>query len=138
MAHGLITGITQAPPPLREGKGTMFDGGCREPMLAWWPGTIPANSICREPAMTIDLLPTIAYLTKAKLPEHTIDGQNVWPLFTEDGAVSPQEAITSITATSCRPSVRENGNFTSLTVIVPWLENQAGPAGFPPITPRPK
>ena len=78
--------------PLREGKGTMFDGGCREPMLAWWPGTIPANSICREPAMTIDLLPTIAYLTKAKLPEHTIDGQNVWPLFTEDGAVSPQEA----------------------------------------------
>ena len=78
--------------PLREGKGTMFDGGCREPMLAWWPGTIPANSICREPAMTIDLLPTIAHLTKAKLPEHTIDGQNVWPLFTEDGAVSPQEA----------------------------------------------
>ena len=78
--------------PLREGKGTMFDGGCREPMLAWWPGTIPANSICREPAMTIDLLPTIAHLTKAKLPKHTIDGQNVWPLFTEDGAVSPQEA----------------------------------------------
>ena len=27
--------------PLREGKGTMFDGGCREPTLAWWPGTIP-------------------------------------------------------------------------------------------------
>jgi len=78
--------------PLREGKGTMFDGGCREPMLAWWPGTITANSICREPAMTIDLLPTIAHLTKAKLPEHTIDGQNVWPLFTEDGAVSPHEA----------------------------------------------
>jgi arylsulfatase A-like enzyme len=78
--------------PLREGKGTMFDGGCREPMLAWWPGTIPANSVCREPAMTIDLLPTIAHLAKAKLPRHTIDGQNIWPLFTEDGVPSPQEA----------------------------------------------
>ena len=78
--------------PLREGKGTMFDGGCREPMLAWWPGTIPANSVCREPAMTIDLLPTIAHLAKAKLPKHTIDGQNIWPLFTEDGVPSPQKA----------------------------------------------
>lgn len=78
--------------PLREGKGTMFDGGCREPMLAWWPGTIPANSVCREPAMTIDLLPTIAHLAKANLPKHTIDGQNIWPLFTEDGVPSPQEA----------------------------------------------
>ena len=29
--------------PLREGKGTMFDGGCREPTLAWWPGTIPCK-----------------------------------------------------------------------------------------------
>ena len=25
--------------PLREGKGTMFDGGCREPTIVWWPGT---------------------------------------------------------------------------------------------------
>ena len=30
--------------PLREGKGTMFDGGCRESTLMWWPETIPANS----------------------------------------------------------------------------------------------
>ena len=78
--------------PLREGKGTMFDGGCKEPTLAWWPGTIPANSVCKEPAMTIDLLPTIAGLIDAKLPDHRIDGMDVWPLFTEDKAKSPQEA----------------------------------------------
>ncbi len=67
--------------PLREGKGTMFEGGCREPTLAWWPGTIPANSKCKEPAMTIDLLPTIAELIDADLPNHRIDGKNIWPLF---------------------------------------------------------
>ena len=78
--------------PLREGKGTMFDGGCREPMLAWWPGTIPANSTCKEPSMTIDLLPTIAKLIGAKLPEKKIDGMDIWPLFTDDQAKSPQEA----------------------------------------------
>ncbi len=43
--------------PLREGKGTMFDGGCREPTVMWWPGKIPAGTVCRTPAMTIDILP---------------------------------------------------------------------------------
>ena len=77
--------------PLREGKGTMFDGGCREPTLAWWPGTIPAGSECNEPAMTIDLLPTIAKLIDADLPKHRIDGKDISALLTED-AKSPQEA----------------------------------------------
>lgn len=78
--------------PLREGKGTMFDGGCREPTLAWWPGTIPPDSVCREPAMTIDLLPTIAHLIGTELPERRIDGKNIWPLFISNDAKSPHEA----------------------------------------------
>jgi arylsulfatase A-like enzyme len=78
--------------PLREGKGTMFDGGCRESTLAWMPGTIPADSVCNEPAMTIDILPTIAHLISAKLPSHRIDGKNIWPLFTTDKAKSPHQA----------------------------------------------
>jgi arylsulfatase A-like enzyme len=79
--------------PLREGKGTMFDGGCRVPTIAWWPGTIPAGTSCRRPAMTIDLLPTIAARIGASLPEHTIDGKDIWPLLVaEPGAESPHEA----------------------------------------------
>ena len=81
--------------PLREGKGTMFDGGCRESTLMWWPGKIPAGSVCREPAMTIDLLPTIAQLIGAKLPEHKIDGKNIWTLMKNSKRAvskSPQEA----------------------------------------------
>jgi len=78
---------------LREGKGTVWDGGVREPCVMSWPGTIPAGSICQEPAMTIDILPTLAHLTGASLPEHKIDGMNIWPLISgEEGAVSPQEA----------------------------------------------
>lgn len=78
--------------PLREGKGTMFDGGCREPTLAWWPSKIPANSVCKEPAMTIDLLPTVAKMIGAKLPGHRIDGKNIMPLMLKDNAKSPQKA----------------------------------------------
>ena len=79
--------------PLREGKGTMFDGGCRESTLMWWPGKIPAGTECGTPAMTIDILPTVAALIGAKLPEHTIDGKNIWPLIAgEEDAQSPHEA----------------------------------------------
>jgi len=79
--------------PLREGKGTMFDGGCREPTIVWWPGKIPAGTVCREPAMTIDVLPTIAGLIGAALPDHPIDGKDIWPLMAgEPGAKSPHEA----------------------------------------------
>lgn len=79
--------------PLREGKGTMFDGGCREPTLMWWPGRVPEGTVCSEPAMTIDILPTIAELIGAELPPHTIDGKNIWPLIAgEPEAASPHEA----------------------------------------------
>ncbi len=79
--------------PLREGKGTMFDGGCREPTLMWWPGKIPAGTVCKEPAMTIDILPTIAELIGAELPGHAIDGKSIWPLIAgQPGAKSPHEA----------------------------------------------
>jgi arylsulfatase A len=78
---------------LREGKGTMFDGGCREPTVMWWPGRIPAGTACNAPAMTIDLLPTFAQLIGAQLPEHKIDGRNIWPLMAgESRAQDPQRA----------------------------------------------
>jgi arylsulfatase A len=78
--------------PLREGKGTTWEGGIREPFIARWPGKIPAGATCGEPAMTIDLLPTIAYLVAAQLPAHKIDGLNIRPLLAgEPGAKSPHE-----------------------------------------------
>jgi arylsulfatase A-like enzyme len=90
LSYGDHAGSAQ---PLREGKGTMFDGGCREPTVMWWPGKIPAGTVCKEPAMTIDILPTIAHLTGAKLPGHTIDGKNIWPLIAgQSGAKSPHDA----------------------------------------------
>jgi arylsulfatase len=65
----------------------------REPFVARWPGVIPAGSVCHEPAMTIDLLPTIAGLIGAKLPDHTIDGLDIWPLLSgQPGAENPHDA----------------------------------------------
>jgi arylsulfatase A len=45
---------------LREGKGTVWEGGIRVPFVACRPGVIPGGTTCDQTAMTIDLLPTIA------------------------------------------------------------------------------
>ena len=59
---------------LREGKGTTWEGGMRVPMLAWWPGKIPANRVSEDLFTSLDVLPTIAKLTKSPMPEEDIDG----------------------------------------------------------------
>lgn len=79
--------------PLREGKGTCWEGGVRVPCVARWPGRIPAGSVCHEPVMTIDLLPTVAKLIGAELPKLPIDGKDIGPLLrNEPGAKCPHEA----------------------------------------------
>ena len=80
--------------PLREGKGTSFEGGVREPCVMRFPGRIPAKTVCHEMAATIDLLPTIAGLIGVDLPDdRIIDGKDIWPLMTaQPGAKTPHKA----------------------------------------------
>ncbi|MEM8486437.1 MAG: sulfatase [Bacteroidota bacterium] len=78
--------------PLREGKGTTWEGGVRVPFVARWPQQIPAGLEVATPAMTIDLFPTLATLIDAPLPDHTIDGKPIWSLMNGTDTVSPQEA----------------------------------------------
>jgi len=79
--------------PLREAKGTMFDGGCRTPCIMSWPGTIPSGATCTELAATIDILPTICSIIGADLPVRPIDGKNIGPLMlAKSGARTPHEA----------------------------------------------
>ncbi|NQV35144.1 MAG: sulfatase [Phycisphaeraceae bacterium] len=80
--------------PFREGKGTEFEGGIREPTVMWWPGKIAPGTACNELASTIDILPTMAALIDAELPTHKIDGKDIRPLMFEDAGVkSPHEAF---------------------------------------------
>ena len=78
--------------PLREGKGTAFDGGVRVPFIARWPGVIPAGLRVSAPAMTIDVFPTIAEILGAPLPELPIDGKSILQLMNGSSADPVQEA----------------------------------------------
>jgi len=79
--------------PLREGKGTSWEGGTRVPCIMRWPGKIPAGADTMDMLMTIDLFPTIAGRIGAPLPAHPIDGLDVWPIVSrQPGATNPHEA----------------------------------------------
>ena len=77
--------------PLRNGKGTTFEGGQRGPCLIRGPG-IPAGTVCSELTGTIDVLPTIAALTETKLPaDRKIDGMDVSGLWNGTEEQSPRK-----------------------------------------------
>jgi len=81
--------------PLRGGKGNTWEGGMREPTLAWWPGHVPAGAVCDEVASTMDLLPTVARLAGGKAPDdRVIDGKDIAPLLRDPAnAKSPHETF---------------------------------------------
>ena len=79
--------------PLREGKGTAFEGGPRVPAIMRWPGHIAPGSVCTRMASTIDILPTLAVVTQAALPELEIDGVNILPLLEGEPGASPRNVF---------------------------------------------
>jgi arylsulfatase A-like enzyme len=76
---------------LREGKGTIFEGGHRVPCLMRWPKVIPSGKITNSLSSTIDILPTIASICNAKLPDNTIDGVDIWPILQNKITKSPRK-----------------------------------------------
>jgi len=93
---------------LREGKGTSWEGGQKEPCVMRWPGVIPAGTVCNKLASTIDLLPTIAAITEGKLPEHKIDGVNIISLLKGDAAAEPRKVFYYYYATNQLEAVRRD------------------------------
>ena len=79
--------------PFRGNKFSAFDGGMHVPMIMHWPGVIPRGKVVREVGSHLDLLPTIAKIAGAALPDdRTLDGSDALPLITQD-APSRHDAI---------------------------------------------
>lgn len=93
---------------LREGKGTSWEGGLKEPCIMRWNGVIPAGSICNKLASSIDLLPTITKLAGGKLPDHKIDGVNILPLMKGDSSANPRNTFYYYYGNNQLEAVRKN------------------------------
>nr|XP_020466741.1 arylsulfatase A isoform X2 [Monopterus albus] len=76
---------------LKCGKGTTYDGGMREPAIAYWPGTIRPG-VTHEMASTLDILPTFTSLAGAKLPQVMLDGVDMTEILLKHGK-SKRETI---------------------------------------------
>lgn len=70
--------------PFKAGKTKIWEGGIRVPGIIKWPGKITPGSQEITPAGVFDILPTIAEITGAKLPDKTIDGVSLVPLFNSE------------------------------------------------------
>ena len=78
---------------LREGKGTLYEGGVRVCAFASWPGQIPSGKVVEEPVHIIDWYPTLVNLAGGSLKQALpLDGKDLWPVLTQ-GAKSPHEAL---------------------------------------------
>lgn len=63
--------------PLRGQKGSLYEGGIRIPMIARWPGRVPAGAVSAEPWSFCDVLPTFAELAGARGIPRNVDGVSV-------------------------------------------------------------
>jgi arylsulfatase A len=81
--------------PLRGFKGSTWEGGMREPTIAWWPGKIPAGTATDEITGMMDVLPTFVKLAGGQVPaDRKIDGSDIWPLLAgTPGAKSPHDVF---------------------------------------------
>lgn len=67
---------------LRGRKGEIFEGGVRVPLIARWPGAIPAGQVSNTLVSSLDVLPTVAAATGAGIPQNPLDGVSVLPVLT--------------------------------------------------------
>ncbi|NQT79118.1 MAG: sulfatase [Candidatus Aminicenantes bacterium] len=79
--------------PLREGKGTSWEGGVRVPCIMRWPGIISPGTVCDNLSATMDILPTFAAITGAPLPEHKVDGVSILPLLEGKPDANPRDHL---------------------------------------------
>ncbi len=117
--------------PLRSGKGTTWEGGNRVPGIFWWPGRISPRSV-NEMGAQLDLLPTIAALTGAALPEdRPIDGVDLRPVLL-NGEPSPRRVMLYFRGTSVY-AIREGAYKAHLTTQPAFELDQTVTQHEPPL-----
>jgi arylsulfatase A-like enzyme len=82
--------------PLRSGKGSLYEGGIRVPMIIHWPGKGAAGRVCHEPVCVADLYPTLldtAIQNSDQARNTHLDGQSLMPLLNDPNASLGRDAL---------------------------------------------
>jgi arylsulfatase A len=74
--------------PLRDEKGTLYEGGIREPLIVRWPGVVKSGTTCNAPVSSVDFYPTFLEIVGTKAdPRHVLDGESILPLLRRSGTL---------------------------------------------------
>lgn len=79
--------------PLRSGKGSLYEGGTREPFIVRWAGVTQAGSSCNVPTIHVDIFPTFLEIASAPKPRQVLDGESLTALFRDSSAKLQRDAI---------------------------------------------
>lgn len=78
--------------PLRDEKGSLYEGGIREPMIVRWPGVVKAGTECAEPVTSVDFYPTFLDIAGVKGdPNQPLDGLSLMPLLKQSGPLDRED-----------------------------------------------
>jgi uncharacterized sulfatase len=133
--------------PLREGKGSPYEGGIRVPLIMRWPAKVKPGSQCDAPVHTVDFYPTFLKVASAKVvsalaesekPDAakaapTLDGENLLPLLTQTGPLQRPALFWQM------PTYTTNYGRTPCAVIregdwklIHWFGDYLDTTGFTP------
>ena len=80
--------------PLRSGKGSLYEGGTRDPFIVRWPGVTKPGTTTEVPAIHVDVYPTFLDVAGASAPaNYPLDGESLVPLLRDGGAALKRDAI---------------------------------------------
>jgi arylsulfatase A-like enzyme len=80
--------------PLRSGKGSLYEGGIRDPFIVKWPGKVKPGTTCPVPAIHVDVYPTLLQVANCDSPnDYPLDGESLVPLLKAESTTLKREAI---------------------------------------------
>ncbi|MCZ6672105.1 MAG: sulfatase [Verrucomicrobia bacterium] len=86
--------LTSSNLPLRDGKGSVYEGGNRVPFMVQWKGKLPAGSVYKNPVISLDIFSTAAAIANAQVDKHKrIDGVNLIPFLTGEKKGRPHDQL---------------------------------------------
>lgn len=120
--------------PLREGKGSPYEGGIRVPFIVRWPGQVKPGSECNVPVHFVDFYPSFAAIAGVAPPaNHKLDGESLLPLWQQSGTLKRTALFWHM------PTYTVNYGRTPCAVIrqgdwklIRWFGDYLDPHGFTP------
>jgi len=79
--------------PLKSGKGSLYEGGIRVPLIVRWDGVVAPKSVTSVPVSSVDLYPTLARIAGASLPNQILDGESFEPILTGKAKALKRDAL---------------------------------------------